>query len=179
MGAYLGYVHLEFAIRDYSTIVDNEPTLVSDSFYGTTYSSSGASWIRPDEMYTWVPEGGKNGNITVTRYPEGTPIEGSLYDLSKLEVKDKYSMFLGGNQPLCVIKNPDGLGGKLLLIRDSYSDSLAPFLALDYQEIHLFDLRYNNTSLKQYVEDNGIDQVLVLYSASNFTTDANLFKLGY
>ena len=126
-----------------------------------------------------MPEGGENGKITVTRYPEGAPIEGSLYDRSKLEIKDKYSMFLGGNQPKCVIENPDA-SGRLLVIRDSYSDSLAPFLALDYQEVHLLDLRYiNMMRLNQYVEENGIDQVLVLYSASNFTTDANLFKLAY
>ena len=64
------------------------------------------------------------------------------------------------------------------MVRDSYSDSLAPFLAEEFQEVHLFDLRYNNMSLKQYVADNGIDQVLVLYSAANFSTDQNLFKLG-
>lgn len=178
MGAYQGYLALANAMNNSVTVLDYEPTLVSDSFYGTTYSSSGAGWIKPDEMYTWVPEGGENGQILVYRYPEDAPIEGSLYDLSKLEVKDKYSMFLGGNQPLCFIYNPEGTGN-LLVIRDSYSDSLAPFLALDYQQIHLFDLRYNNKSLKKYVADNGIDQVLVLYSASNFTTDSNLFKLAY
>ena len=178
MGAYQGYLALANAMNGSATVPDYEPTLRSDSFCGTTYSSAGAGWIKPDEMYTWVPEGGDNGQITVTRYPEGDPIEGSLYDLSKLEVKDKYAMFLGGNQPLCVIRNPEG-AGRLLVVRDSYSDSLAPFLALDYQEIHLFDLRYNNMSLKQYAADHGIDQVLVLYSASNFSTDANLFKLGY
>ena len=179
MGAYQGYLALAAAMNNSVTILDYEPTPVSDSFCGTTYSSAGAGWITPDEMYIWVPEGGINGNITVTRYPEGKPIEGSLYDLSKLEVKDKYSMFLGGNQPLCIIKNPDAPDGRLLLIRDSYSDSLAPFLAEQFQEVHLFDLRYNNTSLKQYVADNGIDQVLVLYSVANFSTDNNLFKLGY
>ena len=178
MGAYQGYAALAAAMRGSATVLDYGPTLVSDSFYGTTYSSSGAGWIKPDEMYTWVPEGGENGQIVVYRYPEGEPVEGSLYDLSKLEVKDKYSMFLGGNQPLCFIANPEATGN-LLIIRDSYSDSLAPFLALDYQQIHLFDLRYNNVSLKQYVADYGIDQVLVLYSASNFSTDINLFKLGY
>ena len=176
MGAYQGYAALKSGMGGSAAILDYEPTLVSDSFYGTTWSSAGAGWIKPDEMYTWVPEGA----FQVTRYPEGSPIEGSLYDLSKLEVKDKYSMFLGGNQPLCIIRNPfvEGIK-KLLVIRDSYSDSLAPFLALDYEEIHLFDLRYNNISLKQYVEDNGIDQVLVLYSAANFSTDTNLFKLAY
>ena len=179
MGAYQGYLALAEAMNGTFSVLDYKPTLVSDSFYGTTYSSSGAGWIKPDEMYTWVPEGGMNGNITVTRYPEGSPIKGSLYDLSKLAVKDKYSMFLGGNQPLCIIRNPDGKNGRLLVIRDSYSDSLAPFLALDYQEVYLFDLRYNNMQLKQYVASNGIDQVLVLYSAFNFSTDENLFKLKY
>ena len=179
MGACQGYWALMSAMNGSCTILESEPTLVSDTFYGTTWSSSGAGWVRPDEMYTLVPEGGLTGNTTVTRYPSGQPEEGTFYDLSKLEVKDKYSMFLGGNQGLCVIKNPDAQGGKLLVIRDSYADSLAPFLSLDYQEVHLFDLRYNLMSLKQYVADNDIDQVLVLYSNSNFSTDANLALLGY
>ena len=178
MGAYQGYLALMSAINGSVTLLDSEPTLVSDSFYGTTWSSSGAGWVKPDEMYTWVPEGGYTGHTTVTRYPSGQPEEGKFYDLSKLEVKDKYSMFLGGNQGLCVIENPDAQGGKLLVIRDSYADSLAPFLSLDYQEVHLFDLRYNLMSLKQYVADNDIDQVLVLYSSSNFSTDSNLALLG-
>lgn len=153
-------------------------TEVSGSFYGTTYSASGAGWVEPDSICTVIPEGGTKGNVTVTRYPEGAPIEGGLYYPEKLAVKDKYAYFLGGNQPLCVIKNPDAASGKLLVIRDSYADSLAPFLAEEFQEVHLFDLRYNNLSLKQYVADNGIGQVLVLYSAANFSTDQNLFKLG-
>ena len=176
IGAYQGYAALRSGMGGSVTVPDYDPTLVSDSFYGTTWSSCGAGWVKPDEMHIWVPEGA----FLVTRYPEGAPIESTLYDLSKLEIKDKYSMFLGGNQPLCIIRNPFVEGRKnLLVIRDSYSDSLAPFLALDYQEVHLFDLRYNNTSLKQYVADNGIGQVLVLYSASNFSTDNNLFKLAY
>ena len=101
-------------------------------------------------------------------------MEGELYVEEKLAVKDKYSMFLGGNQPLCVIRNENADGGRLLVIRDSYSDSLAPFLALNYSEVHLFDLRYNRTPISAYAAENGIDEVLVLYSAANFTTDTNL-----
>ncbi len=151
---------------------------VAEDFYGTTYSASGAGWVKPDSIYRVIPEGGAKGNVTVTRYPEGEPIEGGLYYPEKLAVKDKYAYFLGGNQPLCIVRNPDAANGKLLVIRDSYADSLAPFLAEEFQEVHLFDLRYNNTSLKKYVADNQIDQVLVLYSANNFNTDQNLFKLG-
>ena len=175
MGAYQGYLALASAMNGSATILDYEPTLVSDAFYGTTWSSSGAGWVIPDEMYTWVPE---TDSITVTGYPTGMPVPGELYVEEKLEVKDKYSMFLGGNQPLCVISNSQAQGGKLLVIRDSYTDSLAPFLALDYEEVHLFDLRYNRAPINQYAEENGIDQVLVLYSAANFATDTNLFLMG-
>ena len=178
MGAYQGYTALANAMNCSATSLDDVPTPVSYEFYGTTWSSAGAGWVKPDTIHIMVPEGGINGQLLIYRYPEGEPIEGSLYDLSKLEVKDKYSMFLGGNQPLCVIYNPEG-SGNLLVIRDSYSDSLAPFLSMDYQTVHLFDPRYNNWSLKQYVTTYNIDQVLVLYSASNFATDVNLFKLAY
>lgn len=174
LGAYQGYLALAGAMNGSATLLDYEPTLVSDSFLGTTFSACGAGWVKPDEIYTWVPEEG----IEVTRYPEGAPVAGELYDESRLDQKDQYSMFLGGNQPLCIIRNPEAAGGKLLVIRDSYCDSLAPFLALDYQEIHLLDLRYYKISPSMYIEQNGIDQALVLYSAANFASDINLFLMG-
>lgn len=174
MGAYRGYIALMTAMNHSASLLDGVPTLVADDFYGTTWSSAGASWIAPDEIYTLVSE----GIYDVTWYHNGTPEPGKLYDKSYLEKKDKYSMFLGGNQPLCVIKNDAVSSGKLLVVRDSYCDSLAPFLGLDYSEVHLWDLRYNRTSLKSYIAENDIDQVLVLYSNSNFATDGNLSLLG-
>ena len=173
-GAFQGYEALNQAMGVETVTPEGEPTKVSDSFYGTTYSSSGAGWVKPDEIYTWVSEEG----ITVTAYPKGQPEPGVLYDKSYLEKKDKYSMFLGGNKPLTVLENPQAQGGKLLVIRDSYSDSLAPFLAQSWQEVHLFDVRYNLNSVQQYVEENHIDQVLVLFSASNFSTESNLFVMS-
>ena len=67
-----------------------------------------------------------------------------------------------------------GDGPKLLVIRDSYSDCLAPFLSQRFSEVHLFDLRYNRTSLRSYLEDHQIDMVLILYSFSVFL--ANIAK---
>ena len=125
------------------------------------------------EIFVNEPEG-----LKVTSYPEGSPVEGKLYDESKLAVKDKYSMFMGGNCPLHEIVT--GAEGKpsLLIIRDSYTDSLIPFLLDDYSEIHVLDLRYYRASLKAYIEQYDFDQVLVCYSVYNFSTDANIFLLG-
>ena len=140
-GAYLGYLGLMEGMGDSGGIFDYPLTIRSEQFFGTTYSACGANWLVPDSIWTIIPEGGTKGRVTVTRYPEGQPIEGGLYYPEKLEIKDKYSFFLGGNQPLCIIKNPDAQSGKLLVVRDSYADSLAPFLAEEFREIHLFDLR--------------------------------------
>ena len=155
---------------------DYDKTTVTDQFYGTIYSTSGVRWVRPDVIDTYVPADG----VHVTSWFGAQPSEGSLYVDHYLSVKDKYSYFLGGQQqPLCVIesdKAPDG--PKVLVIRDSYSDSLAPFLTERFSEIHLFDPRNNLNSVKDYVAQNDIDTVLVLYSFQNFTTDQNLFVLG-
>ena len=155
---------------------DYEKTTVTDQFYGTIYSTSGVRWVRPDVIDTYVPDDG----VHVTSWFGAQPSEGSLYVDHYLSVKDKYSYFLGSQQqPLCVIesdKAPDG--PKVLVLRDSYSDSLAPFLTERCSEVHLFDPRNNLTSVKDYVAQNDIDTVLVLYSFANFVTDPNLFVLA-
>ena len=64
------------------------------------------------------------------------------------------------------------------MIRDSYSDALAPFLAQYFAEVHLLDLRYYRASAAQYAAENGIDRIFVLYSVPNFIADRNLVFLG-
>ncbi len=178
LGAYYGYTGLASALGyDPVPLSDYTPTVRSTEFYGTVFSSSGVRWVSPDTITTYVPDDG----ITVVSHTydnAGNPVEEqrALYVESFLSVKDKYSMFLGGNQSLGVVKNANNPDGpKLLIIRDSYADSLVPFLTAHYSEIHLIDPRYYHLSVKDYVEQNGIDQALVLYSVPNFVSDGNLF----
>ena len=178
LGAYYGYTGLASALG-YTPVplTDYTPTVRSTEFYGTVFSSSGVRWVKPDTITTYVPDDG----ITVVSHTydnAGNPVEEqrALYVESFLSVKDKYSMFLGGNQSLGVVKNANNPDGpKLLIIRDSYADSLVPFLTAHYSEIHLIDPRYYHLSVKDYVAQNGIDQALVLYSVPNFVTDGNMF----
>ena len=177
LGAYYGYTALMEALGRGAEVLEQEafePWLESNvyEFQGTLYSQSGVHWLPPDVIEFWVPDEG----FEVTSWRNGTPQASALYDLSKLQTKDKYSAFLGGNQPLCVIRNPEGTG-KLLIIRDSYSDVLAPFLALHFEEVHLLDPRYYRYSAAQYARENEIDQIAVVYSVPNFITDRNLVLL--
>ena len=120
----------------------------------------------PDHIDRYISDEG----VTVTAYPNGTPEPGSLYVDSYLEVKDKYSSFLGEKQAPCA-----SLRRSTQTPQKSWSSGtptrtvLAPFLTQNFSEIHLFDPRYNLTSVKDYVAQNEIDSVVVLYSISNFT----------
>lgn len=167
----------ESRFRPRSVYVDGkfQPEAVSRDFNGTLYSTSGIHWLEPDSIEYWVPD----GYLNVTTWKSGKAEPGQLYDRSYLEGKDKYSSFLGGNQPLCVIENPDIQdGSKILLIRDSYSDSLAPFLAQAFSQVHLIDLRYYHASVAEYMAEHSIKTAVVLYSAANFISDQNLIYLG-
>lgn len=152
---------------------DYEKKTVTHDFNGTTFSSSGVRWVQPDTIDTYISGEG----VQVTNYFDGTPTEGTLYVPEYLEKKDKYSFFLGGNQPLCVIRTAHTDAPKVLIIRDSYADALAPMLTERFSEIHLFDLRYNMNSIQQYIAEQEIDQVLVLYSLNNFMSDTHIALL--
>ena len=176
LGAYYGFTALAEAMGIEAPALESytDRHTVSDSFYGTTWSSSGFSWVSPDSMEIFVePYDG----LEITSYPEGAPIEGELYKMSQLEKKDKYSMFMGGNCPLHEIVTGNE-GPSLLIIRDSYTDSLIPFLLEDFSEIHVVDLRYYRMSIADYIAEHDFDSVLVAYSLATFNSDTNLFMMS-
>ena len=180
LGAYYGYAALCEAMGLTPVPLSGyQKTTVTEDFYGTVFSSSGVRWVRPDAIDTYVPDTGVEV-VSITYDNRGQQVEEprALYEASYLEVKDKYAMFLGGQQPLGIVRTPNTDAPKLLLVRDSYSDSLVPFLTAHFSEIHLIDLRYYKLSAVDYMAKHGIDTAVVLYSVPNFVTDSNLVWLS-
>lgn len=175
-GAYYGYTAVMEAMGlTPQPISHYDVQLVSDNFLGTVYSSSGFTWVKPDSIQTFVqPYEG----LHIMNYSNGQPEETPLYDTSFLEKKDKYSMFYGGITPLLEIETGNEGLPSLLIIRDSYMDSLSPFLLEHFSRISILDLRYYNGNVTEYTKEQGFDTVLICYSASNFASDRNLYKLA-
>lgn len=172
LGAYYGYAALmEASGRSPAPL--GEAWTVSKTFQGTLYSTSGIHWLEPDTIERYI----SGENVTVEDvFAQETH---GLYVDSFLEEKDQYSSFLGGNAPLYIVRNPDaGTDKKLLVVRDSYSDSLAPFLSQEFQEVHLLDLRYDRVSVASYAQEQGIDQIFVCYSVENFVKDLDAVFMG-
>lgn len=175
LGAYYGYAELIKAMGiPPLALAAYGPTVVTEDFCGTTWSSSGFSWVPPECITTYVEQ----GDVTITNYPDGKPVPGTLYDSSFLDKKDKYSYFYGGNTPLLEIETGNVDAPSLLIVRDSYMDSLSPYLFPHFSRISIVDLRYYRTRLSAYIGEKGFDDILVCYSVPNFSTDGNIFLAG-
>lgn len=144
-------------------------------FYGTTYSTSGFWFTQPDSIQIWDNPENTDKNIKV-KISEGTNTDefGSMYFYNHLDEDDKYPVFIDGNHALTEITNSNAKGGTILLVKDSFSHSLAPFLAENYSKIILVDMRYYKMSVSQIVEQEKPEQVVFLYGIDNIATDTNL-----
>lgn len=144
-----------------------------DNFYGTTYSSSGYFLSRPDTLELWKGEAEKSITVEISE-GEITENYSSMYFYEHLNEPDMYPVFLDGNHSLVKIRNENLTEGKLLVIKDSYAHALVPFLAENYSEIVMVDMRYYKESVTELCKSEGITDALVLYSISNFCTDTGL-----
>ena len=177
-GAYTGYQELCKALG--ITPIDDS-TLKKDSypdFYGTTYSSSGFWLTPPDNIEIWSNPKNSDKNISV-KITEGANVKtsGSMYFTDHLKEDDKYPVFIDGNHALTEITNTNAKNGTILLIKDSFSHSLAPFLAENYSKVVLVDLRYYKESVSQLVSAYSPEQVVVLYGIDNLATDTDIVWL--
>lgn len=170
-GAYKGYAaYMEAVGREYRAAEDFTVTVARD-FQGSTYSRS-ALWLTPSEsIELWQG----SDQLTVTNGESEETNQGVFY-LERLEEADKYTVFLDGNHSIVRVQNPEKQG-KLLVIRDSYSNCLGGFLAESYGEVVLIDLRYYRQPVSELAKQEGFDNILVCYSCANFLTDTNLMLL--
>lgn len=177
-GAYLAYTLLADELN-YSPLSPEffDPTTVSEEFYGTTWSSSGMPWTKPDKMTFYRFEG--DAAYVVKNMITGDVMQG-FYDSAKLETKDKYSAFLGGNQAYVKVYDPTAteVKPKLLVVKDSFAHAIAPFLALHY-ELHIVDLRYYTESTAKLALSIDADRVLILVGADTLATSTDLTLLRY
>ena len=143
-------------------------------FYGSLYSKSVFRNLLPHSIELYIPKTDESYEI---EYYDENKISESLYDMESLNKKDKYTVFFGGNHSLIKISTNIHNGKKLLIIKDSYANSIIPFLAGHYSEIYVVDPRYYIDNVNQLIENNDIDNVLVLYNVISFFEDPSIINI--
>jgi hypothetical protein len=174
-GAYYAYLELCKSMRivphDIATFDIRQ---VTHEFYGSLYSKSGFRHLKPDEIDLFLP---KSENKIKVIYEDDGDISESLYDMDSLGKKDKYAVFLNGNHALIRIATDGPADKKLLVVKDSYANSLIPFLAQHFGEINVVDLRYYEDSLLKLVQERQINDMIILYNIKTFFEDASILNI--
>lgn len=154
---------------------DDADSVPVDHFYGTSYSASRLWNAAPDTLTYY-----KNpSELSVYRVLGENQFELSytddLYDEEKLDVRDKYAVFLHGNNGYSTVK---GNGkGSVLVVKDSYANCFVPFLTENYERIDVVDPRNYNYSLDSLIRTNQYDDILLLYGLQSVISDQYIINL--
>ena len=158
-------------IEDYKVNTGNE------EFYGVYYGQRALS-MKPDIIRYLTSD--IIDDYRVTYADTGEAVSMPVYDMGKASGRDPYEMYLGGSLSLVTIDNAKAIKSICILLRlmlrDSFSSSLAPLLAQGYAKTTLVDVRYISPAfIESFVDFENAD-VLFMYSEQVLNSCADQFK---
>lgn len=173
LGAYYGYLAF-CAAKNLQpvSLTSLQKQTVTEDFAGTLYSKVNDYNHKKDSITVYNnPE----DHLTVT-YTDTGEVSDSLYNFDYLTEKDKYSLFLNNIHSLIEIENQTSSSEDvLMLIKDSYANSIVPFLAHHYRKIYVFDTRYYKDGPSSFLsEHKEINDILLLYNMNTLDTDSGI-----
>lgn len=160
---------------------ENYDTVVyKDWMLGSLGRRTGAWYVGVEDFYLLNPKfetdfdfWGKVGGDKIER---SGSFWDSMYDFSKLEGKkasfnvNTFSTYTGGQYKTARWTNKLAKNDfKVLMIRDSYSDVVVPFLDMNVSEITSIDMRKYKKSVLEYAKKYNPDLVIVAYNPSAFS----------
>ena len=144
---------------------------VTDDFEGTLASKTGIH-DKQDKIEICLPENSEGSYIV--SYESQDKRTTSLFEPSKLQQKNKYEVFLGGNYDKVVIDTVSSSRATLLIIKDSYANALIPMLTPYFAKIVVVDPRYMTESIHNTMDEYNFSHVLFLYNLNTFLQDTSL-----
>ena len=178
-GAYVGYEALMKALGKETAKADYEYDTFSGEFYGTLYSKA-PSALQHADRFTAPKNAAGQYSVEFAKPQEDPKTLIGMYDVTKLEVKDKYATLFGGNFSHFTIHSNAGNDERILVIKDSYANAVLPYLADSFSTIDVVDMRYyhmEEQTVSELIKSEGITQVVLLYNMDFFNSDNNFLWL--
>lgn len=175
LGAFYGYEALASAMGlDTSRAPKPEPYVVNNDFNGSLSGQSGYGKEYKDSVTIYAPKQLKDSVRIVMTNMDTNKKSATLYNSVKLEKKDKYSLFLGGDSGMIDIKTTADTTERLLIFKDSYANCLIPFLTPYYREIVVVDPALYKGNIQEIMQKARFTSILFLYNGNSFVTDTNI-----
>jgi hypothetical protein len=138
-----------------------------EGYLGTMYKYSNYSTTllnNPEDFVAYYPD----ASYTVTYYSasdlKSSPRDhedGFFWQIGDNQKSSWYSTFIRGDSYSVKAVSDDCKNGrKLLIVKDSYGNALAPYTLEGFEEIYIVDARKYQRSLKETINELGITDVL-------------------
>ncbi len=178
LGAYYAYAQYMTVkggtYKSLSDFTEYEFNGFLGSFYSDTNKNS-ALEEAPDTVYAYVP----NAEIEFSMLQKGESefIDWPLVcDVTEYSPSYKYLCFIGGDNPVSVIRNnslPEG--DVCVLVKESFGNAFAPFLAASYKTVYVIDYRHFDGDITEFAKEKGATDILVQNNIS-MTRNAQLVE---
>lgn len=179
LGAYYTYVKFCEKAGIEPVSLDDKELMQFDGFLGSFYQklSDPAMAANPDEVDAHVPFG-----TNAMRYldRDGNWVDAKVItDVSAWNKGSKYQCFIAGDQPLVEIENPQVEDdSSVLLVKESFGNAFAPLLVDSFHRVYVIDYRYYLGNIVDFVEQNGIKDVIVMNNITHASTNGVTDKLA-
>lgn len=157
VGSMYGYskdIAIKKAPEDFVYYVPRDVT------YTTTYTN-----YTIDENYRVIGMGRPYKSVFFFRFKDGSG--------------GAYCTFMGGDTKITCVRTSTKNGRRLIILKDSFGNAIPGYLFYSFEEIHVIDSRYFTKNMVDYVQENGITDILFannIFKAYSSQTYAKYLK---
>lgn len=171
LGSYYAYQALSSSMDLGQTeISDYHVYPVSTDFKGTLSGKVGSAFME-DQIDIYVPK--ENSEYIMTDETSRDSSR-SIYSMDALHTKDQYTVFLSGNTGRISLEMDNDSDRHLLLIKDSYANSMIQFLIPQFRTIDIIDPRYYFEDVSKLLDSQLITDILFLYNSNTLMQDTSI-----
>lgn len=160
---------------------------VIKNFVGSMYGYSKDISVKkaPEDFVYYTP---KNVDYTTTYVTyttnknyqvvsESKPQKGQYFYKFKDGSGNAYLTFMGSDQKLVKVETSTSGNRRLLIIKDSYGNTLPGYMFYSFSEVHVVDFRYFKKNLINYVRDNKITDIVIAFNIFNACNKSSISKV--
>lgn len=149
-----------------------------ENFVGTLYGQTQDPVLKknPDYVEYFIPPVQHEAFRYVKNQPF-TPIASTVFASYATGGANTYSVFLHGDLPLTHIKTSANTGRKICIVKESFGNAFSPFMISHYDEVFVVDQRYFQLGLVNFIQQNGITDLLFINNIFAANTDIRINEI--
>lgn len=178
LGAYYTYTTLAKQMGLVPNKLESFEKMEFSNFKGSFCTVTGSTALNnnPDTLIAYKPMATNRIKYTDRK---GKAVDYNVItDVTNWQPVNRYSAFIGGDNPYTEINNPLlNDGSACLVVKESYGNAFVPFLVDHFENVYVIDYRYYKGTVSELVEQKGIQTVIMINNVAATSTDLRVNEM--